>query len=252
MTDASNSGDRWNLADLLRAARVGDGAAAEIRADSVRTQVMKPRAGGGRGIDSIVIMTSIFMWLASVPPRAATPVPVEIVNEINWLDITTGLIVPGASLVVSVFAVVVTVRARRQVNKIEAARREADVVRAEQEVRRQYARRMSDFARHTRDGALTSATEFSDEWRDLIKDAPDEASTRLVQWFIGESGDLEQRFRGRSDADRAQATCNLHGEIEQRIQGWERSGEAITTPSFSRRFWPTTIPPEKIEPASAQ
>lgn len=188
-----------------------------------------------------------------MPTPVPSPIPVYVTNDATWLEIVAQLAIPVLSLAAAIVAAVGTVLAVQQARKADqrADRAEARAKARENERNRaDYAAQLRDHAREIRDGYPSSRTiqGITDPWRDLVRDAPDDAARQLVIWITNAFGDFEQAFRLSAPSARTQELSNLHGEVESRIEAWKRDGEAPDGPPVVKQFWPAPVMPEDIDP----
>lgn len=191
--------------------------------------------------------------IEGMPTPVPSPIPVVVTNDPSLLEIFTQFAIPSLSLAAAIVAAVGTVfavkGAKRADERADRAERRAEHA-AKERVRADYARRLRDHAREIRDGYPSRQTVHSigDPWRDLLRDAPDDAARQLVTWIGNAFGDFEHAFRMTDRSRRDQELSNLYGEVESRIEVWMRDGEAPAGPPIAKQFWPAPVMPADIDP----
>lgn len=176
-----------------------------------------------------------------MPTPPPTPIPIQLVGDPSWLDITTQLLIPLVSLGIAAAAIVYTAAA----DKRRATERRTEQAIAEQNkvqhARDTYANRLIEYSRRHRDGEYASVHDHGDAWRDILTAAPDDEVGRLVTWWGQYFSELNDRFHFAPPDyphSRTQAVINLQSEYYSRVELWRREGAVSTPPPMDRDRWP--------------
>lgn len=174
-------------------------------------------------------------WVLSPQPRLRfrPPLPVVVVNDIGWLELWTGIIVPVLTLALAVWALTLAIQAHKREQAAEVRLNNA----AKVEERRELGQRLIDYSQARVDGRILTAADIDNLTTPLQSTLP--GATTLSEWVAREYDALSKHFPvHKTNPDYTSARYTLHFDVSRRVKFWVTTGLVLGGPHAGSEKWP--------------